>query len=429
MALKTLLMGYTGRCFLGLSDGSSSGTSSSEESNQVFLTSYSLSINTNVIKSGAARRLMSKDNETNNIIFQRIALNVVRDCPVYEISLSFQLTPGVFNFLQEQLCNHYFRRPFKVNLQDQVNFSNGSMFQFDECYVTSFSLSVDSGAVAVVSLNLTYYDQVINFINNKVDIKDVIPWNSSSGSSAERYGGGDLLIPYYNWGIDYFKGNIELSSIESCFYKKQMKFEDEGGEGKKEEEGENKKDKILFNRNNIQNFSFNFQQSITPKYSLGKVVDSSSSEDTSIAKVPKKIIFSVPNMNYELSYIYGNSILNVDSFNDYINEEGENEKKDKGGNSNRIISNPVEGSSDKAGWYLMIRCITYNDYATVKVNNSEGKEKKKRYIGGFLLTKCYPDSYNPSLANSGSVNALSISGTIYGKINMIQMKQLKQDDQ
>ena len=92
MALKTLLMGYTGRCFLGISENSSNNyyhDSDSENDKHLFLTSYSLSINTNVIKSNAARKVMNKEEFTDNIMFQRIALNAVRDCPIYEISLSF----------------------------------------------------------------------------------------------------------------------------------------------------------------------------------------------------------------------------------------------------------------------------------------------------------------------------------------------------
>jgi hypothetical protein len=64
MALKPLLMGYTSKCFI--------------DDIQIFLTSYNLSINTNIIRSGGVSQIRNSSGG-----FNRIGLNAVRDCPYY----------------------------------------------------------------------------------------------------------------------------------------------------------------------------------------------------------------------------------------------------------------------------------------------------------------------------------------------------------
>ena len=79
---KSLLMGYTTKCLI--------------DDIHLFLTSYSLTINTNVIKSNAVNKLVSSATSSSfnscnfyQHYFYRVGLNAIRDCPTYEISLSF----------------------------------------------------------------------------------------------------------------------------------------------------------------------------------------------------------------------------------------------------------------------------------------------------------------------------------------------------
>ena len=376
MALKTLLMGYTCRCFLNSFDEDET------DIKQIFLTSYSLSINTNVIKSNATRKLLESSNSTDaikEIHFKRLNLNAVRDCPVYELSLSFQLTPGMLKFLQEQLCDYSFHKPLKCSLQDQftgINSSKG-MFYFDECYVSNFSINVDNNAVVSVNMSLTYYCEQIELQSNEKTLIDKIDWMCQSGE--EQYGGGNLLVPYYSCGVDYFKGG----SSNSSNYEIMCPTGEESGTAR-------------FKNDHLQSFSFTFQHNLTPKYAL-------CASDSKNAIKPKKIVFSVPTINYELSYIYADRLLDS-NYNDYY-EYSKNKQKYQ--ESNKI----VDEEQNESGWNLQIRFITYGG-DDIYVHNS----KKTSYISGFLFTKCYPDTYTPNVAQSGSVNTLNISGTIYGKL-------------
>lgn len=360
---KTLLMGYTTKCLI--------------DDIHLFLTSYSLTINTNVIKSNAVNKLVSSVTSSNisscnfyQHYFYRVGLNAIRDCPTYEISLSFQLTPCVFKHLLTHLCDYYFHKPLKIVLQDQTSGFDGTnnIFSFNKCFVTNFSFSVDNDSVATGSLSATYYGEQFEYYSNSLNVSSAQSWTEKES----KYGGGNLLMPYYGWGVDYNNEQISDASLNNFSLNRN-----------------------LFNGENVQSFSFNFQHSLTPKYFCCASTD----RTTSVA--PKKIIFSLPQMNYDISYIIQDkTIKNTTHYSSCF--------------ANEIVA------KDALEWNLSIayqgkfsnNLSTGSKGQAIK-NNENNSEFNKI---GLKCQYCYPDSYTPSFGNNGSVNSLNVSGTIYGKI-------------
>lgn len=334
MALKPLLMGYTSKCFI--------------DDIQIFLTSYSLSINTNIIKSGGVSQIRNSSGSLN-----RISLNAVRDCPSYQLSLSFQATYSILLHLFEKLCNSCFHDSIHVLLEDGVlSFEKDGFFDFENCYVNSFSVSVDMDSVVTINLGLSFFSQSFK-------LEEISDFNVNEHPSKE-IGGGNLLIPYYNTGIEYTSQNGDF-----------------------------------FDVNCLQNFSFNFSHTITPKYSLmvGETMNGSFNSIISNAPVPSKLVFSTPNVNYQLSYIYYKNSFNVD---DYISFE-----------SNMIHNN---------SWQLSLSFLS-RDKQNDNFDKTSYQNNASNKIG-ITCQDCYHDVFTPTVGSKGSANMLNVSGTVYGKITL-----------
>jgi hypothetical protein len=129
-------------------------------------------------------------------------------------------------------------------------------FNLTDCYVTNFSLSVESGSAATASLNFVYFKQTLEF-------------SSLSSFSLQSNGGyysnlkGNVLMPYYRWGVKF-----------------------------------NNKDYTTYP---TQSFSLNFSQTITPKF--GCTGSSSSS-----AILPIAYVRSIPSVTYELNFLLAKGI-------------------------------------------------------------------------------------------------------------------------
>lgn len=320
MALKPLLMGYTSKCFIG--------------GIQVFLTSYSLSINTNVIKSNGISKI-----KYNTRGFERMSLNAIRDCPSYQLSLSFQATYQILFFLFDQLINFGFHKSISVQLNDKALGLEGgdNFFNFEKCYVNNFSVSVDADSVVVVNLGLSYFSQEFKFEQKE--------YNESFSKDEEgsSMSGGDLLIPYYNTSVQYKR----LLSNEQD---QQVQMDD-------------------FKSECLQNFSFDFSHTITPKYSL------MASKNDNKAFIPQKLVFSIPTVNYNLSYIYYDNSFKVDDY-----------------------TNLFSGEIATKGWELTLYFLNTKGNVTLTCQN------------------CYHNVFTPNIGSKGNVNMLNISGTVYGKI-------------
>ena len=105
-------------------------------------------------------------------------------------------------------------------------------------------------------------------------------------------------------------------------------------------------------------------QTVTPKF--GCIGNSSGK-----AMAPIAYIISNPTVNFQCTYVL---------------YKGFDESVDEYTNGNAIYNN------------MKTVTIDYDGFDNIKFNN------------------CYIDTYSPQLGNSGSVNMMSISGTVYGDI-------------
>jgi len=130
-----------------------------------------------------------------------------------------------------------------------------------------------------------------------------------------------------------------------------------------------------FKDEDLYDFTISYSQPVTLKHGCyGRSSDN--------APAPIKIVIGVPEVKYDLTYIVANS-TNVSDYS--------------------IPSNLVA---------LSKREMTVK-YRQTKAVEGGGEEKIEF---GFKMTDCYPDSYSPQYASSGDVNKISVSGTVYGKI-------------
>lgn len=168
MSLTHMLKGYSGA--VQIEDISS------------FLTSYSLTLNTNLIRSGAVAPIY-KNNK-----FNMISLAPLRDFPIYELNISIELNKKICEKLFG-LIKEYFRDPISINFQDD---SIGLELKFSDCYVTSFSLNIQNEAVATASLTCSYYKDTFELESKEHDITQKKNNNVNKD-----------LMPYYGWEFKY----------------------------------------------------------------------------------------------------------------------------------------------------------------------------------------------------------------------------------
>jgi hypothetical protein len=259
----------------------------------------------NIIESGGIGNILKKNS------FKRTKLNVVRDYPSYEISISCDAQKSLLDYLMKKITDKYYSF-IPLKFKDDAS---GISYSFSNCCLTSFQLSVDLDSVASVSIGLQVFTESIGISFGNYNVK--------KKNNAKKSLVGRVLMPYYSWGVAY------------------PDFKDA----------------------DLVGFSVSYSQSVTPKFEC-----CASTSNNAIN--PKKIIFSLPSITYELTYLVYNK--------------------------------------------------TDTDYYKIHSNNvaNSGKSLKVKYKSGFdfELTDCYPDSYTPQFANSGDANKVTIAGTCYGKI-------------
>lgn len=236
--MKVLLNGYSGYAQLDGYD--------------IMATSFSLSMSENVIKSDGAGKILMLDSndEIHEHYFKRFGLNAVRDYPSYSLSVSFESTFDVFQYLLLRIRSGKLSNSFSVLFKDDAA---GIVYYFDKAYFTSMSLDVSNNALAVVSMNFVMFKDYIEIAINNYNLyaKNYPPDNFI----------GAKMMPYWAWGVSY----------------------------------------PGFNDGSLQGFSFSIEQQITPKFGCqGNLNDN--------ALGPMIVVAGVPTVTYELNYILDEGI-------------------------------------------------------------------------------------------------------------------------
>lgn len=134
----------------------------------------------------------------------------------------------------------------------------------------------------------------------------------------------------------------------------------------------------------LYEFSFGFNQEITPKFYCSGEKGSAGN-----AIAPGAVVWGLPTITYNLTYAMTKTDVNV---NDYTRV-----------NSHKIVVGK-NGKDPDTG---------EDNVAPEAVSLSIWYKGKERITFGT----CYPDSYSPSLVNKGAeVNKYNITGGVYGKV-------------
>lgn len=281
------------------------------DGHDILMTSFSLSMSENIVQSGGVGKLLLA-SET----WKRYKIDALRDYPSYEISISCDANMNIINYLINKITSKY-HSYVDVKFYDNTS---GMSYEFDNCCLTSMQLSVsaDTSAASLFFGFTSFKDEI------EVEFGD---YSYTPKRDAPDDLVGAILMPYWAWGVEYTD----------------------------------------FNANDLYEFSISYSQPVIPKFGCcGEVSDN--------APKPKKIIFGLPELKYELTYI----VANETKISDYT-----------------IHSNEISISTHE----LVVK------YHQTDENNIR-----------FKMTDCYPDSYAPSYANSGDVNKIMVSGTVYGTL-------------
>lgn len=283
------------------------------EGHNILMTSFSLSMSENIVQSGGIGKLLLQ-SET----WKRYKMDALRDYPSYAISISCDANEEIINYVIDKITSKYYSY-VNVKFYDETS---GISYEFDNCCLTSMQLGVSADASAAgLSLGFTSF-------------KDEIEVEFGTYSCAPKRNApeefiGATLMPYWAWGVEYPD----------------------------------------FNDKDLYEFNISYSQSVVPKFGCY-------GEASGNAPKPKKIIFGLPELKYDLTYI----VANKTKLNDYT-----------------IHSNEMS--------------ISNHDLVVKYHANGNGIK--------FKMTDCYPDSHAPIYANSGDVNKITVSGTAYGTLERI----------
>ncbi len=299
--MKWMLMGYTGYAKV---DG-----------HNTLMTSFSLTMNENVIQSAGVGRILHDD------LFDRFKMDAVRDYPGYDISITCDANFEIMDYFFSRVVTGFHSFIDVVFFDD----ASGIEYHFDKCCLTNLQLGVDVNAAASIT---------VGFVTFKDDIEvDFADYDYQRIRYAPKELVGDVLLPYWGWGVEY------------------PDFTDE----------------------DLYNFSISYTQQVTAKFGCY-------GEESDNALAPKKIVFGVPELKYEMTYI----VADETHTHDYD-----------------IHSNMVSLSRKT----LVVK---------YKQDFMDAGRKSIRFK--FTMNDCYPDTYSPLYANSGDVNKMTVSGTVYGGV-------------
>ncbi len=234
--MKVLLLGY-------------SGYGSIDDAN-VMLTSYSLSLNENIIKSEGSGRILVKEvkDESGEKFngFKQLSLNVVRDYPSYELSLTFEGQIGIFKKIMKSMSQTKLTNSMNVKFHD--NATNIS-YEFSGAEWTSCQMNVDNNGLAIMTMSFVIFRSTIDVKFGSYDHTKIR--NAPDGLV------GDKLMPYWAWAVQYdgFKSMGPYS------------------------------------------FGFGLARPVTPKFGC------QGSTDSNDAPGPVAVIYGVPTATYNLTYV------------------------------------------------------------------------------------------------------------------------------
>ena len=237
MSTKFTSCGYSCYCTLGL--GSTITTT-----NLILLTSYTLTINRNIIKSNGCHSLVNTDGLNS---LTSLGGSYLSDCPDGKLSISYEASStdiiNLFNFLKNNRTESCI-----VNLEDETYQLS---FNFNECFLTSASFSVNENSLIVINLEFyipldNSYMFSINGITNPIE-------------KTERILPTDLCV--------FYRFSVKLTNEEV---------------------------------KNLIGFTYNFTQNINPLYGmLGSYEDK--------AQKCYKVIFGIPEITMSLSIFAADS--------------------------------------------------------------------------------------------------------------------------
>lgn len=284
------------------------------DGHDILMTSFSLSMDENIVQSGGVGKLLLASEN-----WKRYKMDALRDYPSYDISISCDANVDIINYVIGKITSKYYSY-VNVKFYDDTS---GILYEFDNCCLTLVQLNVSADASAA-SLSFgfkSFKDEIeVEFGNHSYTPKRNAPDKLV----------GAILMPYWAWGVEYPD----------------------------------------FNAGDLYEFNISYNQSAVPKFGCyGNVSDN--------APKPKKIVFGLPELKYDLTYI----VANQTKINDYT-----------------IHSNEISVSNHE----LVVK-YHQNDENSIQ----------------FKMTDCYPDSYVPSYANSGDVNKITVSGTVYGTLEQV----------
>lgn len=253
--VSKLLGGYTGYCTI---DGK-----------PVLMTSYSISVSTNVIKSQAAMPFFGP----------RMAGYALRDYPVYSLSVTIEPHADIFDYLMKSLFHSTsnnstsaYCQGFSVSLVINDNVYSLT-HTFSVAYVNGLECDVPNEGACTINLSFVYFGSSWETKFSARTIKQYNIYEDSPAPSSIRTGWDKLvgasLMAYYFFGVKY---------SGYPYY-------------------------------NLYEFSFSFSQDITPKFFCYGAESSQGN-----APYPKAVVWGLPTLTYNLTYVMALSDVSVNDY-------------------------------------------------------------------------------------------------------------------
>lgn len=258
--MTTLICGgYTAAGYLGFGLHS--------DPDKISLTSYSGTFRTNVIQSQA---MLKYATDVNTI--ERTKGAFILGVPTITCDIGFEIEYGMLKDIIDTLIEER-NKVCKVIIQD---YSSRIEWNFDECYIQSFSFSVQ--ADSILSVNLSFFVQP-NTLSYSFEDRTTEAKSRGLDGAIDTDIPIRQPIPYYAWDLDGIDDVLE--------------------------------------------FSFSFSQQITPKFEC--------SGDMIAEKAPiaQKLVFGLPTMEFEYTQLLNKSgEINIDSDNETYHSKEEDLEED-----------------------------------------------------------------------------------------------------
>ena len=196
----------------------------------------------------------------------------IQDVPKIDLSIEFELDRNLFRSIVDSIMKKR-NGEFKIKFKD---FATGIIWEFSECYFTSFSFSI--GRDSLLSVSMSFFVR-IDEINYGWRSRDSIQYGDDMILPVQTQGNERAVVPYYDFSLEY-KGKIVRDVIS---------------------------------------FDFSMSQNLEPKYEC-------SGSKSKFAPVPKKILVGLPSFEFSYSAFIGGEEKSIKYYDDYM-ENGEGPTK------------------------------------------------------------------------------------------------------